>query len=275
MRSRLDVDAVLQEDVGGPQDVLALVGGIGDVVEAPFAAAMLFGAGKIIGLVVDGEPAAADAAVVELDHLRDAGPEAGLHEAAKRGDVARQEVQVVEPARGGAGEGGGGVLQYGTIRFHLRPVPVRLPVDLEQMAERILEAEGAAMAEIAVAPAVELVAGRFDCRDAALQRFRRSDTIADVAKARPVMARQLERMELVIVPGPQVGGGFILGRELQAIDAGEEVEAVVIAVRVDFHVTEMGDVVTVFHRVLPHNSSTVRGKIDWKPSAYLQSRPPD
>ena len=34
VRAGLDVDPGLQEDVGGAQDVLALVGGIGDVVEA-------------------------------------------------------------------------------------------------------------------------------------------------------------------------------------------------------------------------------------------------
>ncbi len=35
VRSGFDMDAVLQEDVGGAQDLLAAVEGVGDVVEAP------------------------------------------------------------------------------------------------------------------------------------------------------------------------------------------------------------------------------------------------
>ena len=38
VRPGLDVDAVLEEDVGGAQDVLALVDGVGEVVEAAVAA---------------------------------------------------------------------------------------------------------------------------------------------------------------------------------------------------------------------------------------------
>ena len=52
VRAGLDMDAVLQEDVGGAQDVLALVGGIGDMVQPAMAAAALFGADQIVGLVV-------------------------------------------------------------------------------------------------------------------------------------------------------------------------------------------------------------------------------
>ncbi|MNV87866.1 hypothetical protein D3C71_1820230 [compost metagenome] len=69
VRAGFDMDPVFEEDVGGAQDVLALVGGIGDVMEAPVATAMFLGAGQIIGLVIDGEPAAAQPAVVEPDLL--------------------------------------------------------------------------------------------------------------------------------------------------------------------------------------------------------------
>jgi len=40
MRARLDMDTVFKEDIGGAQDILALVGGIGDMVEPALAAAM-------------------------------------------------------------------------------------------------------------------------------------------------------------------------------------------------------------------------------------------
>ena len=52
MRPGLDMDAVLQEEVGRAQDVLALVGGVGDVVQPAVAAAVLLGAGEVVGLVV-------------------------------------------------------------------------------------------------------------------------------------------------------------------------------------------------------------------------------
>ena len=52
VRSGFDMDAVLQEDVGGAQDVLARVGGVGDVVQPAATAAMFLGAGEIVGLVV-------------------------------------------------------------------------------------------------------------------------------------------------------------------------------------------------------------------------------
>src|SRR4051794_84544 len=74
VRPGLDVHAVLEEDVGGPQDVLALVDRVGDMVQARPPAAMLLGAGEVVGLVVDREPAAAEPTVVEPDHLGDTGP---------------------------------------------------------------------------------------------------------------------------------------------------------------------------------------------------------
>ena len=79
--------AVLQEDVRRPQDVLPLVGGVGDMMEAALPAPVLLGAGEVVGLVVDREPAAADSPVVELDVFGDPRPEAGFHEAPEFGDV--------------------------------------------------------------------------------------------------------------------------------------------------------------------------------------------
>jgi hypothetical protein len=102
VRAGLDEDPVLQEDVGRAQDVVAMVGRVGDVVEAALGARMVLGAGHVVALVVDGEPAAADAAIVELDHLGHAAAHRLDHEVADLRDVAGEQVEVVEPARRGA-----------------------------------------------------------------------------------------------------------------------------------------------------------------------------
>ena len=75
VRPGLDEDAVLQEDVGSPQHVVALVDRVGDVVEAAARAGMILRHGHVVALVVDGEPAAAEPAVVEPDLLGHAAAE--------------------------------------------------------------------------------------------------------------------------------------------------------------------------------------------------------
>ncbi|MNI27647.1 hypothetical protein D3C73_813940 [compost metagenome] len=84
-----DMHTVLQENVGGAQNVLALIGCIRHVMEPSHTAPMFFGAGKIIRLVVDSEPGTTDPAVVELDEFRDPGTEAGLHKAFEFSNVGR------------------------------------------------------------------------------------------------------------------------------------------------------------------------------------------
>ena len=51
VRAGLDVDAVLQEDVGGAQDLLAAVERVGDVVEAARLAVVVAGEGEVVALV--------------------------------------------------------------------------------------------------------------------------------------------------------------------------------------------------------------------------------
>ena len=67
MRACLDEDAVLQEDVGGPEHIVALVDRKRDVMEAAMRPRTVLGDGQIVALVIDGEPAAAEPAVVEPD----------------------------------------------------------------------------------------------------------------------------------------------------------------------------------------------------------------
>jgi hypothetical protein len=60
VRAGLDEDAVLEEDVGSLENVLALVGSVGDVVKAALTADDIARVGDVVALVVDREPAAAD-----------------------------------------------------------------------------------------------------------------------------------------------------------------------------------------------------------------------
>src|SRR5690606_15551264 len=121
------------------------------------------------------------------------------------------------------------------------------PVDFEDMAERVLEAEGGPMAEIAGDPAMHLVSRGFDRLDAPLQRLRAGGAVGDVADAGGVPPGELERAVLVIVPGPEIGRGFVLARKLQAVDAREEVEALHELVGIHLDMGKMGDVEAGFH----------------------------
>jgi hypothetical protein len=72
---------------------------------------------------------------------------------------------------------------------------------------------------------MNLEARRLDRRDPAGQRLGAGGTVADMAHAGRVVARQLQRVELVVVPGAQIGAVPLLRRQLQPVDAGVEIEA--------------------------------------------------
>src|SRR5690606_19600680 len=154
VRAGLDEDAVFEEDVGGAQHVLALVHRVGDVVEAAALAGMIFGVGDIVGLVVDREPAAAQAAVVELDLLRHPAAERLRHEVADDRYVGGQQVEVVDAAHGDAASviALGKVLE-GRALLRRRLVDLRVVIELEDVAVGIVEAIGAAVTGIAFVPA--------------------------------------------------------------------------------------------------------------------------
>ena len=78
-------------------------------------------------------------------------------------DAARTGAGRMKPARH--------VLERRRVRL-VRPILDRVPVDLEDMAERILEPESAAVTEIAVDPPEALEAACLDGGHAAFQRFR-------------------------------------------------------------------------------------------------------
>src|SRR5690606_3226393 len=99
-----------------------------------------------------------------------------------------------------------------------RDVLVRVVIELEDMAEGVFEAVGAAMAEIALDPADLLVGAGLDCLDAALQSFRRRGAERDMTDAGRVRLRQLHGVELVIVPCTQIDGVLVAAAFLQTVD---------------------------------------------------------
>ena len=159
MRAGFDMNPVFQKDIGGAQDVFALIGGIGDMMQPPVAPAMLFGAGQIIGLVVDGEPAAPKPPVIKLDLLGNPRAQTGLHEVAKDGHIFGQQVQVINPARTDAlrVKAARHVFQRGAIR-RVGHIAVGFPIKFKHMAERVLKPKGGAVAQIALGPAMNLIA---------------------------------------------------------------------------------------------------------------------
>src|SRR5690606_33715307 len=168
VRTGLDVDAVLQEDVGSTQDILALIRGVGDMMQTTIAATALFGADRVVGLVVAGEPDTTEPTIIQLDHLGDARAQAGLHELAELTNILAQQIDVIEPTRRNTlrMEAAGIVLQCRLVGI-IRNITTRVVVDLEDVAERIFKLEGlvAAMADVALDPADHLVLRGLDCLD--------------------------------------------------------------------------------------------------------------
>ena len=145
---------VFQKHIRGAQDVLALVRGIGNMVQPALAAAMFLGTGQIVGLVVDGEPAAAETAVIQPDLFGHPRPQTSLHEVAKHGHIRGQQVQMVQPPRTRP------LCVKATVHvFQRRHVIAgrvelhRFPIQLEHMAERVLKTECPPMALVTVYPA--------------------------------------------------------------------------------------------------------------------------
>lgn len=170
VRTGLDMDAILEENVGRPQDVLARIGGVGDMVEAAVSATMFLSASQIVGLVVDREPATPKPPVVELNHFGDPTAEAAFHEAPELGNIGCQQVEMVDAARTGptAMVALRQVLQFGTLGFGSY-IAVSLPIDLEDVAKGILETECVTMAQVTGHPAMRDEAAGLDRGDPARQ----------------------------------------------------------------------------------------------------------
>src|SRR5690606_1088701 len=149
-------------------------------MQAAIATTALFRADGVVGLLVAGEPDATQTAVVELDVLGHTRAQAGFHERAEFLHVLTEQVDVIDTARRDAlsMEAACVVLQRRLVGL-VRHVATGIVVDLEDVAERILESERlvAAVADVAVDPADDLVLGSLDRLDAALKRSLRRATV--------------------------------------------------------------------------------------------------
>ncbi len=98
VRTGFDMHAVLQEDVGGAQNLLAAVDREGDVMQAALGAGAVARIGEVVGLVGRRHPHRAFGAVIEHDLLGGAEAEIILEEQPVGLDVDRKRVPVVETA---------------------------------------------------------------------------------------------------------------------------------------------------------------------------------
>src|SRR5665213_857719 len=80
VRPGLDVDAVLEENIGGEQYLLARVERVGDVMKAASRAGRVARVSEVVGLVGGGEPDAHFAAVIHDDAFGEAKAEVILEE---------------------------------------------------------------------------------------------------------------------------------------------------------------------------------------------------
>ena len=101
-RRRLDVDAVVDEQIGGAQALLARVDPEGEVVQPAVCAVGVGDVDQLVGRDREAQPRARLGAVVALDPLVEPVAEELLRELAVRAHVGGEHVDVVEPLDGGA-----------------------------------------------------------------------------------------------------------------------------------------------------------------------------
>ena len=144
-----------------------------------------------------------------------------------------------------------------------------IPVEFEDMAKRIFEPVGPAVAQVTFGPA-DAAAGFLDGANPTLERFRRRHPIGDMADAGRMVTGELQRVKFVVVPGAQVGAIAVAAALRQAVNPGEEVETVLEAIGIDLDMPEMGDIVSGFRHVsVPPGRGSV-ANISSRPSFCAQ-----
>jgi hypothetical protein len=198
--------------------------------------------GHVVALVVDGEPAAGEAAAVEPDLLGHPVPSAPVMKSRNAETSVGEQVEVVEPAhrRAAAMIALGDVLERRPLELGRLVFP-GLVIELEDMPVGAREAVGGPVAHVAIGPA-DAAAHGLDSGDAAFQRGLRRRAVADMGHARRVGGGELERVELVVVPGAQVDGLALAAALGQAVDVDEEIEARLRLVGQQFQVAEVSHV---------------------------------
>ncbi len=196
-----------------------------------------------------GEPHARLLAAVELDALGAAQPERALEEFAAGADIHGEAVEVVDPPHVHAARriALGLVLQRGAA-IGGRVVPLRLPVELEDMAVRVAEAPGRAVAEVAV-DADDVAALGPQRGEAALERGGAARAEGGVPEARGGRGGELQRVPLVVVPAAQKDAVTLRAAHRHAHHVAEEGEALLRLRRQQLDMAEMGQVHDRFGRV--------------------------
>ena len=143
MRTCFDVNARLKEQIGRAQNILALIGGIGHMMEPPVTTAMFLGTGKVIGFVVHSEPTSPNAPIVQLDHFRHARSQTGFHKISEHADIRGQQVHVINAAWWYACKTACHVFQRGGIIVWSA---VGVPIKFKDMSKGIFKAIGTTMA---------------------------------------------------------------------------------------------------------------------------------
>ena len=176
-RRRLDVDVVLDEDVGRAQHLLAGVDPEGEVVETTARTESIRDVDELVCGDREAHPGAGLLPVVQHHLLVEAVAEDVLREDPVRADVVREQVDVVEPLdRRTSRDVPLRLVLQRRPEVRRRLVPLGLVVDLDRMAVRVGEAVRRPMTEIALdqprpSPAASIAATRRESA-AALQARR-------------------------------------------------------------------------------------------------------
>src|SRR5882724_8700968 len=174
VRAGLDMDAVLQEDVGGAQDFLAAVERVGDVMKAAGRIGVIVRIGEVVTLVRHRHPHRGFGAVVEHDLFGQPAAEIVFKKEAVGFDVDRETIEVIEPANVDAARGKPLRLIFqGGLEFGRRLVPLGLVIEFDDVTVRIAATKRRPLPHVALDPA-DVVSGPLERCDAALERLRAS-----------------------------------------------------------------------------------------------------
>ena len=196
----------IAQDVGRPQHVLAAVHHVGEVMQPARRAAAVVRDGDVVRLVGGRQPRAHFRAVIEDDLLGQAQTEQLLEEPPGGSDVARQKVDVIEaPRRDAARHVPLRLVLEGRRDLRRRHESLRLPVQLDGMAvgRRHSGRPDHAPTSSVHRPLTSLL---LEPRDELLEGRVVAHAKSQVPESRRRVGRQLERVPLVVAPGPQIDG---------------------------------------------------------------------
>src|ERR1700733_1826996 len=154
VRASLDVDPILEENIRSPQNILAAVECVSEMVETAGRSGMIARIGEVVALVRDRHPHRRFRAVVEHDLFGQPATQIFFEEYPVRLDIDSQTIEVIEAAHVDAARREAlRLILQGRLPFGRRLVPFGLVIELDDMAIRVSAAKCRTMAEIAIGPA--------------------------------------------------------------------------------------------------------------------------